>query len=189
MNYTQLFKRISLLISDPEKAWKEIYKENDYRNVQGNFVFPLIALCGISTFIGCLIGNTEGPSVFQSALMKVGGLFISLFAGFFLVSYIVQKLNQRYLHREENAVQAQCYVGYSMVILFVLLFVSGFLSISIFFWILMFYTVYVTYQGAKVLVRVEDSKINLYAIVTALAIMLCPKIILFIFNELSVILN
>ena len=152
-------------------------------------MFPLIALCGISAFIGCLIGNTDGPSVFQSALMKVGGLFISLFAGFFLVSYIVQKLNERYLHRKENAIQAQCYVGYSMVILFVLLFINGFIHISIFFWILMFYTVYVTYQGAKVLVKVEDSKINLYAMVTALAIMICPEIILFIFNELSVILN
>ena len=189
MNYKDLFKRIGLLISDPEKAWIEIYKEHAYRDVSVSFVYPLIGLCGLSVFIGTFFGNTSGPLVFQIALMKCGGVFISLFAGFFLAAYIVQLLNKKILCREESPALSQCYVGYSMVVVFILLFVSGLLNISILYWILMFYTVYVAYVGARVLLRVENSKITVYSLAVSFTIICCPIVISFLFDKLSVILN
>ena len=75
------------------------------------------------------------------------------------------------------------------VLCLILLFVSGLLNISILYWILMFYTVYVAYVGARVLLRVEDSKITVYSLAVSFTIICCPIVISFLFDKLSVILN
>ena len=57
MNYKELFNRVVSLISTPAKAWSEISIETDGKKVLGEFVYPMIGLCGLSVFIGTFIGN------------------------------------------------------------------------------------------------------------------------------------
>lgn len=189
MNYKELFRRIGLLISDPDKAWKEISKDVDKRIVQIGFVYPLIGFCGISTLIGSLWSDTSGLVVFQTAMMKCGGIFISLFAGFFLATYLVQLVNKRLLNREFSEDTVQQFVGYSMVVSFLLIFVNGLFNISFLYWLLMFYTIYVVYNGAKILLGVQEDKITVYSLVVSLIVTCCPIFISFIFNKLSLVLN
>ena len=189
MNYKDLFRRIGLLISEPEKAWKEISMDADKRNVQIGFVYPLIGFCGISVFIGTLWGNMSGPMIFQTAMMKCGAIFISLFAGFFLATYLVQLVNRKYLRREYAVDTVQQFVGYSMVVSFLLIFINGLFNISFLYWLLMFYTIYVVYIGARILLNVQEDKMTGYSLLTSFIIFCCPIIISFIFNKLSIVLN
>ena len=189
MNYKELFNRVVLFISAPAKAWLDVKNETDGRKVMGEFVYPLIGLCGLSVFLGTLIGNTAGASAFTVAMTRCCAIFIKLFGGFFLASYLVDLLGQKWLGRAENQGLNQQFVGYSMVVIFVLNIISGLFSISILHWILQFYTVFVVYEGARLLLDVEEKQLTRFALVASLVIVASPELISMIFNKLSLILN
>lgn len=190
MNYKELFKRIIVLISSPAKAWEEISKEEDRRNVLGAFVYPLIGLCGLSVFIGTLIGNAQEVSLaFQLAMTRCCAIFVSLFGGFFLAAYAIGLLGKKLLGREDRYELNQQFVGYSMVVTFVLDIISGLFSISLLHWILQFYTVFVVLEGARRLIKVERIKLTPYTLIASVIIIVCPALIATVFNKLSVILN
>lgn len=178
-----------LLVSSPSKAWDEISREEDRRKVLGDFVYPMIGLCGLSVFIGTFIGNTAGVSAFQIAMTRCCALFVSLFGGFFLAAYAVGYLGKKLLGKEEANELTQQFVGYSMVVTFALNIISGLFSISILHWILQFYTVFVVFEGARALMKVEESKLTRYTLIASVIIIVCPALIATVFNELSVILN
>lgn len=190
MNYKELFNRTILLISSPAKAWDEISKE-DGHNLQTTFVYPMIALCGLSTFIGILFGNGIDAFDFQLAMTKCCGVFISLFGGFFLSSALVNHYGYRRVGRpREDHVNCQKIVGYSMVVLFVLDILGGLLpSFFIFRWILQFYIIYVVWEGAKVLMNIPEDKLLSYTIITSFIILGSPALIEIAFNQLSKLVN
>ena len=76
-----------------------------------------------------------------------------------------------------------------MVVTFVLDIVSGLFSISILHWILQFYTVFVVFEGARTLMKVNEEKLTRYTLIASVIIIVCPTLITAVFNELSVILN
>ncbi len=189
MNYKELFSRVIVLISYPAKAWEEISREEDRRKVLGAFVYPMIGLCGLSVFIGTFIGNTAGSAAFQIAMTRCCAIFVSLFGGYFLAAYAIDQLSKKLLRREGQYELNQQFVGYSMVVTFVLDIISGLFSISLLHWILQFYTVFVVLEGARRLIKVEREKLTPYTLIASVIIIVCPALIAAVFNELSVILN
>lgn len=189
MNYKELFNRVVLLISSPAKAWREIIHEEDRKKMLGAFVYPMIGFCGLSVFIGTFIGNTAGTAAFQIAMTRCCATFVSLFGGFFLASYLVDLLGQKMLERNENPALNQQFVGYAMVVTFVLDMISGLFSIFILRWILQFYTVFVVYEGARSLMKVDEKNLTRYSLIASLIIMICPSVIAAIFEKLSLVLN
>lgn len=174
MNYKDLFKRVISLISSPAKAWEEIGKEEDRRKVLGAFVYPMIGLCGLSVFIGTFIGNTAGVAAFQIAMTRCCAIFVSLFGGYFLAAYAIDQLGKKLLGREDQYELNQQFVGYSMVVTFVLDIVSGLFSISILHWILQFYTIFVVFEGARTLMKVNEEKLTRYTLIASVIIIVCP---------------
>lgn len=98
-------------------------------------------------------------------------------------------IGQELLGREDQYELNQQFVGYSMVVTFVLDIVSGLFSISILHWILQFYTVFVVFEGARTLMKVNEEKLTRYTLIASVIIIVCPALIAAVFNELSVILN
>ena len=54
MDYKDLFRKIALLLSNPSRFWGETDGMCS-RNVQMDFVYPLIGLCGRAEFAGTVI--------------------------------------------------------------------------------------------------------------------------------------
>ena len=176
-------------MSSPAKAWTEIVREDDRKKVLSEFVYPMIGLCGLSVFLGTFIGNTEGVSAFQVAMTRCCATFVSLFGGFFLASYLTNLLGQKMLGREDEKELNQQFVGYAMVVTFVLDIISGLFSISILRWILQFYTVFVVYEGARSLMDVKESELTRYSLIASLIVIVSPSLIAAVFDKLSLILN
>lgn len=189
MNYKELFNRVVLLISAPAKAWIEIKNEKDRRQLLVTFVYPLIGLCGLSVFIGTFIGNTAGVEAFQIAMTRCCAVFVSLFGGVFLAAYIIDLLGKKWFDRTDPPELSQQFVGYGMVVTFVLDIISGLFSISILRWILQFYTVFVVYEGARVLMEVKERDLTRYSLIASVVMILSPEIIAIVFNKLSIMLN
>ena len=188
LNYKELFHRIVALLSSPAKTWDAIINAGDERMVLPGFVYPMIGLCGLSEFVGAFIGRDLVPDVFQVALTRSCGVCVSLFVGFFLASYLIKQINGR-LNCETSDDEIQGFVGYSMVVTFVLQIVSSLFSILIIHWVLQIYTLFVVFEGARRMMKVCESRLTMYTIVTTLIILLSPSVIELIFDKLSVTLN
>lgn len=190
MNFKDLFNRIVILLSSPREAWKKIVGEED-GYLLGAFVYPMIAICGLAVFIGMLFGNGVEDFNFQYVMTECCSIFISLFGGFFFASFLIDQFGIRFMGREEgDRGRCQKLVGYSMVVVFVLEIFNGlFPSFLILSWILQFYTIYIVWEGSKLLMGVVEEKLLSYTLVCSAIILVSPAMISYLFDKLSQVLN
>ena len=85
---------------------------------------------------------------------------------------------------------AQQFAGYALVVTFLLHIVTGLLpDFSIIGWLLQFYIVFVVWEGARVVMLVEEKNRLRYTIFSSILLILCPAVIQVVFNKLTAILN
>ncbi len=183
-----LFYTVWLIVSSPAKAWEEIFVQEDKQNVQTSFVYPLIGICGLATFLGSL-SMLDGIA-FQVAMSKAGSLMVSLFGGFYLAAYLVNLYGMKVLKLESQPELCQRFVGYSMALIFLLYILLGiFPSFFILSWLLQFYTVWIIWEGAQKLMQVDEDRLLVYTLVTSAITMVSPFVLRIIFDNLSRILS
>ena len=191
MNYKDLFNTVLSLISSPAKAWEEINLEEDKRKVFMAFVYPMIGLCGLSFLIGSLISNGwSGPECFQIAMTRCCVVAVALFGGYFLAAYGINELRVRFYGATSDLLLAQQFAGYALVITFIVWFINGILpDFALIGWVFQFYLVYVVWEGIPVMMKVEENKRFQFTILASLLLLICPVLIEFIFDKLTMILN
>ena len=191
MDYKELFKIAMSLISSPAKAWEEIRLEEDRRKVFVAFVYPMIGLCGLAVFIGSLLANGwGGPQSFQIAMTQCCAVAVALFGGYFLAAYAINQLRVQMFGMSDDISLTQQFAGYALVVTFLLKIITGLLpDFSIIGWLLQFYIVYVVWEGAPIVMQVEEKNRLRFTILSSLLLILCPAVIQFVFNKLTAILN
>ena len=191
MNYKDLFKTVISLISSPAKAWEEINLEEDKRKVFMAFVYPMIGLCGLSYLIGSLITNGwSGPESFQIAMTDCCVVAVALFGGYFLAAYGINELRVRLCGFDNDMPLAQQFSGYALVVTFIIWIMNGVMpDFAIIGWIFQFYIVYVVWEGAPIIMKIQENRRFQFTILSSLLLLLCPVLIKFIFNKLTLILN
>ncbi|MBQ8501123.1 MAG: YIP1 family protein [Bacteroides sp.] len=191
MNYKGLFHIALQLISSPARAWEEIRLEEDRRKVLTEFVYPMIGLCGLLVLVTTLVRMDWGePQSYQVAMTRCSSVAVSFFGGFFLAAYSINWLNINQLKRTSNMPLAQQFAGYAMVVPFLLRMVIALLpDFTIIALLLMFYIVYVVWEGSDRLMKVEEKDRFRFTILSSLLLILCPLAIEWIFDKLTVALN
>lgn len=189
LNYKDLLSRTLFILSSPAKAWEQIASEDDAKSVLPAFVYPLIGLCGVCEFIGTFFGKEFIPDVFQLALTHCCAVAVALFGGFFLSSYLIEKMLQKWFATTLSKDMITVFVAYSMTVKFVLDMLSSLLSLKLLLVILQIYTLFVVFEGTRRFLKIRDDKVTLFTLVATIIILLCPSIIEFVFNILSVTLR
>lgn len=189
LNYKDLLSRTLFILSSPAKAWEQIASEDDAKSVLPAFVYPLIGLCGVCEFIGTFFGKEFIPDVFQLALTHCCAVAVALFGGFFLSSYLIDKMLQKWFATTLSKDMITVFVAYSMTVKFVLDMLSSLLSLKLLLVILQIYTLFVVFEGTRRFLKIRDDKVTLFTLVATIIILLCPSIIEFVFNILSVTLR
>ena len=179
------------LISSPAKAWEEISMEEDRRKVFMAFVYPMIGLCGLSVFIGSLLTNGwGGPQSFQIAMTNCCAVAVALFGGYFLAAYAINEMGIKMFGMHANMPLVQQFAGYALVVPFLLQIVTGLLpDFRIIAWMLQFFIDYVVWEGAPIMMKVEEKQRLKYTLLSSVLLILCPTVIQFVFNKLTAILN
>ena len=186
MNYKELFRRLFSLIASPKKAWVEISAESPRRDVMASFVYPLIALCGVAVLLSTFISEGLQRSVYQTALMEMCSYCVALFGGFFLASWLFDTLRQKYLGHNSDMSGSQLFVGYAMGVVFLADIIAIlFPQLFIFKWVLLFYAIYVVWEGSEVFFTIDDDKRLTFTALTSVAVVFSPTIIRILFNTLS----
>lgn len=165
--------------------------EEDRRKVFTAFVYPMIGLCGLSVLIGALwTRGWSGPESFQYAMTQCCAVAVSLFGGYFLAAYLINETLVRLVKAESNGPLAQQFAGYAMVVLFLLRIIIGILpDFSIVALLLMFYTVYVVWEGSKSLLDVPEKQRLNFTIIASALLVLCPQAIEWLFARMTQLLN
>jgi hypothetical protein len=89
-----------------------------------------------------------------------------------------------------NMPLVQQFAGYALVVPFLLQIVTGLLpDFRIIAWLLQFYIVYVVWEGAPIMMKVEEKQRLKYTLLSSVLLILCPTVIQFVFNKLTAILN
>lgn len=155
------------------------------------FVYPMIGLCGLSVFIGCLwTMGWSGPLSFQYAMTQCCAVAVSLFGGCFLAAYLVNTLCIRMFHRLGNLPLAQQFIGYAFVVVFLLRIILGILpDFLVIAFPLQFYTLYVVWEGCIPVLQISEKDRLRFTLLASLLIIVCPWIIEWLFNKLTVLLN
>ncbi len=180
-----------LLISSPARAWEEIRLEEDKRKVFTSFVYPMIGLCGLSVFIGTLLAKGwSGPQSFQYAMTQCCAVAVSLFGGYFLAAYLINGLRVRMFRMDNDIPLTQQFSGYALVVPFLLKIIIGILpDFNIIALLLQFYIVYVVWEGSAILMKVTEKDRLRFTILSSILLIVCPAVIEFIFNKLTLVLN
>lgn len=165
--------------------------EEDRRKVFTAFVYPMIGLCGLSVFIGSLIAlGWNGPQSFQYAMTKCCAVAVALFGGYFLAAYLINQAAVRFCGMGDNLSLVQQFSGYAMVVVFLLRMVLGILpDFQIIAMLLQFYTVYVAWEGSARLLQVSDANRLRFTLTASVLLIVCPMLIEWIFNRLTIMLN
>ena len=186
MNYKELFRRLFALIASPKKAWVEIASESPRRDVMGTFIYPLVALCGLTVLINTFFRDGMARDIYQPALMEMCSYCVSLIGGFFLAAWLLDVLKQKYLQHATDMAVAQLFAGYAMgVVLLADILAIVFPQFFIFKWILQFYVLYVVWEGIDVFFTITEDKRLTFTVLTSVIVVLSPAIIRMLFNTLS----
>lgn len=190
MNYKELLRIAILLVSSPARAWEEIRLEEDRRKVFSTFVYPMIGLCGLAVFINSLWTNGwSDPISFQTAMTKCCAVAVSLFGGYFLAAFVINRLGIKMFGLENNPPLIQRFAGYASVVIFGVRIISGlFPGFNMIGNLLQFYTIYIIWESIPLLIPVEEKDRLMYTITTSLLLVMSPTVIQIIFDNLTAVL-
>lgn len=186
MNYKQLFNRLLKLILFPSKAWREI-KGEGRGDVLSGFVYPMIGLCGLVSFVaGILEHYSDKPyEVFRYAMTDCCIMCVALFGSFFLSSYIVNNVERKMFGIEEDINNTYTLVGYSMSVVFVTYALFPLFTDSrILLYFLQLYTVFVVWEAAALMTKLDDNRRAAYTMSVAGSIVILTGTIYALFNIL-----
>lgn len=151
----------------------------------------MIGLCGLTVFIGSLVDNGwGGPQSFQLAMTNCCAVAVALFGGYFLAAYIINSIQMRLFGMPNNIPLTQQFAGYALVVIFLIRMITGILpALTIIGLLFQFYIVYVVWEGSTVIMHVTEKNRLRYTLMVSVVLLVCPAIIQFVFNKLTLVLN
>ena len=89
MDLKKLANVVTMLLTRPAMAWKSVTHSGDRTAMLNGFLYPLIMLSCLSSFLGMLFGYGIGFENIYYVIIKTGVLFATLFLSYLLLAFIV----------------------------------------------------------------------------------------------------
>ncbi len=175
--FKQLLDTNIQLLTNPARAWLHISRSSGRATMFNTFLYPMIALCCLATFLGTLLGSGLGSESLYPALMHMGVQFFSFFFSYHIIAILVSKITTKMYDTEYDRKITDSLTGYSMVVVMLLNICLGlFPNFRIIGWIAQFYTVKIVWDGATVLMRIKEDKRLGYTMMVSLLIIFTPVV-------------
>ncbi|MDR0835544.1 MAG: YIP1 family protein [Tannerella sp.] len=182
--FKELFNTAMSLIFKPTEAWMKLRNEQyeDNEKFLSRFVYPFIGLVALTAFIGIFFSQKEFN--LQLALKSSILSLTSLLGGFFLASYILNEVWNRYFRYEKDFKLCQRFVGYASVVMFALNIVLSLLPDFFYLKICLLYTFYIVWEGAYPYMKIDENKQFKFSLIATALIILVPLLIEFLLKML-----
>ena len=182
--FKRIFKTAMSLIVKPSDAWNVLCEkgEDDHESFLSGYVYPFIGMVTLAVFAGVFFTRKEFD--LQIALKESIVSLLSVFGGFFLASYLINEMLRIVFHRAQNFKLCQRFVGYSSSLLYCLNIVLCLFPEFFFLRFLVFYTIYIVWEGAIPYMEVKESEQLKFVSIATLIIIATPYTIEFILGLL-----
>lgn len=186
MDFKKMIDVVVQLLTQPAKAWWSISHKGSRSAMLNGYLYPLIMLCCLSSFLGTLFKNELGFESFYYAMVRMGVLFATLFFTYHLSAYFIARISTAFMKAEYDRKLTDLLTGYSMVVVLLLdMCLELFPNFRIIGWILQFYTVKIVWDGAAVLMRIPEDRRLAYTMAVSLLVIVVPIALGFVMSELS----
>ncbi len=190
MDYKRLFETSLLLLRHPARAWWIVLHKGERSAMLGEFLYPLIMLCGTSLFVGRILSNGFGWDSVYTGLISAAVRSFSLLFAYYASAYATAFLSAKFTDRETPREVTDMLAGYSMVVLLLLEICLGlFPEVLVLAFIAQLYTLKVVWDGAAVLMRIDEEHRLGYTMALTIVILMMPVIINKLMGYLSVLLG
>ncbi len=175
-----LFEQLYRLIFQPSRAWNILINEkeenvNDKDFFLKNYIYPVIGIVALFAFIGVFFHRKEFD--IQLALRLMIKVVIALFAGFYLASFLLSKVIERFFSNASDYKLCQRFVGYSSALIYVMYMVLGIFPEFDFLQLILLYTIYIVWEGAPVYMQISDGERGKFTAAASAIVLLSPIII------------
>ena len=180
--FKELIQIALQLITTPAKGWMSVNeKEETIDSFHANFLHPIFGLIGVSAFIGALWLSPEGS--LQLALKATIVAVVSVFGGYFIAAYLLNEAAPRFGLVQNPFVQKR-FVGYASVVVYLLFLLMPLLSAIYILWLLVIYTFYLVYEGARVYYEIPENRRIGFSVLASGIVVLTPILIQSLFSLL-----
>lgn len=190
MNYKKLFATVLELISHPARAWLHVSHKGTRSEMLNEFLYPLAILCGTALFLGRIFNNGIGWDSFYTSTISAALCTFSLLIAYKISAYAVAFFSKKYTGDEYTRDTIEMFTGYSMVVLLCLDICLGlFPEFRILAFIAQFYTLKIVWDGAAVLIKINEERRLIYTMVVAVILIIMPVVVNKIIGALSLLIS
>ncbi|MBE6303972.1 MAG: YIP1 family protein [Bacteroidales bacterium] len=190
MDYKKLFATVQELIAHPAKAWLQVLHKGTKREMLGEFLYPLAILCGTALFLGRVFNNGLGWDSFYTSTISAALCTFSLLIAYKISAYAIAFFTKKYTSKDFRRETIEVFTGYSMVVVLCLNLCLGlFPEFRILAFIAQFYTLKIVWDGAAVLIKINEERRLIYTMVVSLILIVMPFVVNKIMGALSLLIS
>ena len=189
-NYKRLFNNVMQLLGHPARTCVHVFHSGSKGAMLGEFLYPLIMLCGTAFFVGRIFSNGIGWESIYSGIINAALRSLSLLFTYYILTYVLSFFTTKYTSNEYPRDLIDVFTGYSMVVILGLDICLGlFPEMRILAFIAQFYTLKIVWDGAAVLLKIDEERRLGYTMVVSVFIIIMPAVIGKIVGMLSIVLR
>lgn len=178
------------LLGHPARTWLHVFHRGSKGAMLGEFLYPLIMLCGTAFFVGRIFSNGIGWESIYSGIINAALRSLSLLFTYYILTYVLSFFTTKYTSNEYPRDLIDVFTGYSMVVILGLDICLGlFPEMRILAFIAQFYTLKIVWDGAAVLLKIDEERRLGYTMVVSVFIIIMPAVIGKIVGMLSIVLR
>lgn len=154
--FKNIVSSLFALVAAPGKAWQSISsKEESQATFLNGYLYPIMGITALSVFVNLL----NDQFTLEKALKLMTIDFVKFFVGFYIASFLIDELLQKFFDREKNPKQVQLFVGYTLsVYMLITIFLNLFMGMFSFLRFAPLYIIYVIWEGSKYYMDINENK-------------------------------
>ena len=173
--FRSIISNLFALVAAPGKAWQDISsKKESSTTFLNGYLYPIMGLTALSVFANLF----SDQFTLERALKLMTINFVKFFVGFYIASFLIDELLQKFFEREKNPKQVQLFAGYTLsVYMLITIFLNLLIGMFSFLRFAPLYIIYVIWEGSKYYMDINENKRLLFVVLASLILLFSPDII------------
>ncbi|MDR1119595.1 MAG: YIP1 family protein [Dysgonamonadaceae bacterium] len=181
--FRKIFQRIYFIIIQPAKEWRKLGEEEiAHERFLAVYFYPLLGILTLAAFVGNILSTKTIELALKISIQEV----VAFFSGFYLSVFLLKEIINRKF-TAANIKRTSCFIVYaSSLIYMIAIVVSLFGEQFQVIYLLLPYTVYIIWEGARAYMGIREEQQISFSIVSSL-IVLIPYLIRYFIDKFMLI--
>lgn len=163
------------LMKSTSQTWENITEDTTKKHPFRMYFMPLLLVCvGVVMVFKTVYASSKN---IQTGFVYAVVMFIAYVGAFYLTKYLLGRYIQKN-HPEKNSVELQeKLIAYSFSVVFAIKLITTIIPSLFFLQILNVYTIYIVWEGCRVMFDIDEDERGKIMLIVGLSIMFSPAVI------------